>query len=443
MKKLLQIFILIFCFPCLPFAGWLTFTVDDSGDVGGYTSLDLDSANHAHIVYKDYENLDLKYARWDGSNWNIEVIDNDIEWNGGQNGLVLDGAEQPHVAYCVGDAGYYYLKYAYFDGSSWHKETVNTSYGIGRYPSLVLDSSGNPHIACQNEINNDLIYATKNGSNWQMETVDNGYVYGHTSIALDSSDNPHIAYNCSGLMYAYNNGSQWQTEMVDSKGIWTSIQVDSSQNPCISYDYGNPEYDLRFARKTGPNWDIQTVDEEGSVGSYTSLDLDSQGRPHISYTEDNESLKYAFWDGSSWQTDIVESDYYIGGYTSLRIDTDENPRISYFKWGSIYGDRYLCYAYPDYVGENDDTPANPSGYVLFPAYPNPSSDSVTIAFALPEECAVNIEVFDIKGRKVMTLVDRVYAAGKYEITANGFEKGLYLYRIIAAEYTDIKKMIVE
>ena len=48
-------------------------------------------------------------------------------------------------------------------------------------------------------------------------------------------------------------------------------------------------------------WKISVVDSKGYVGKDTSLFLDSQDNPHISYLDDtNSDLKYAYFDGKSW-----------------------------------------------------------------------------------------------------------------------------------------------
>ena len=50
-------------------------------------------------------------------------------------------------------------------------------------------------------------------------------------------------------------------------------------------------------------WNIQTVDSTGGVGGYTSIALDADGNPHISYYEDdNGDLRYAFAPGPSTYT---------------------------------------------------------------------------------------------------------------------------------------------
>ncbi|MDH5691148.1 MAG: hypothetical protein OEY81_06965, partial [Candidatus Bathyarchaeota archaeon] len=79
-----------------------------------------------------------------------------------------------------------------------------------------------------------------------------------------------------------------------------------------------------------PEWDIQTVDSEGVVGSYSSMALDSSGNPHISYLDNtNEALKYARWTGSTWEIQTVDTKGDVYGYSSMALDSSGNPHISY------------------------------------------------------------------------------------------------------------------
>jgi hypothetical protein len=82
---------------------------------------------------------------------------------------------------------------------------------------------------------------------------------------------------------------------------------------------------------------------------------------------------------------------------------------------------------------NEDSPDLPADYVLEPNWPNPFNPSTTIAYRLPSAGRVRLEVFDLLGRRVATLVDGVMPAGRHEtrFDATGLASGLYLYALDA------------
>jgi hypothetical protein len=80
-------------------------------------------------------------------------------------------------------------------------------------------------------------------------------------------------------------------------------------------------------------------------------------------------------------------------------------------------------------------------------YPNPFSASTRIQFDLLKEGDVRIEIFDVRGRLVSTVLDRVMGSGAYDIawdglTAAGRETspGIYFYRLTTQEYTATRRM---
>jgi len=103
----------------------------------------------------------------------------------------------------------------------------------------------------------------------------------------------------------------WYVETVDNTGDageYTSIILDSQNQPHISY-YGSSSDDLKYAKGTSSGWEIEIIDSVGNVGKYTSIALDGQGYPHISYYHEASGydLKYAHWNGTQWETEIVDS----------------------------------------------------------------------------------------------------------------------------------------
>ena len=71
-------------------------------------------------------------------------------------------------------------------------------------------------------------------------------------------------------------------------------------------------------------WDVQTLEMEGRVGEFTSIQINSQGHLHITYYDESRgALKHAWREGSGWQTEVVDEGD-VGWFTSLeRRKSDE------------------------------------------------------------------------------------------------------------------------
>jgi hypothetical protein len=83
-------------------------------------------------------------------------------------------------------------------------------------------------------------------------------------------------------------------------------------------------------------------------------------------------------------------------------------------------------------------------YRLEQNYPNPFNPSTTIRFTIPNTENVQLDVFDMLGRKVATLVNQRLAAGTYTVQFNASQlsSGMYFYRISAGNFKQAMKMML-
>lgn len=86
----------------------------------------------------------------------------------------------------------------------------------------------------------------------------------------------------------------------------------------------------------------------------------------------------------------------------------------------------------------------PAAFALGQNQPNPVTERTRIQYALPEATAVRIDVYDVAGRHVATLASGEQAAGRHEVEwdARGVASGLYVYRIVAGDRVEMRRMTV-
>ena len=91
----------------------------------------------------------------------------------------------------------------------------------------------------------------------------------------------------------------------------------------------------------------------------------------------------------------------------------------------------------------------PEDFVLYPNYPNPFNPSTTIGFYLENESAVQVTVYDILGRSVLSLYDGYLDAGRHELIWEGrngddeaVASGVYFYRLVTDAGAQTRKMML-
>ena len=122
--------------------------------------------------------------------------------------------------------------------------------------------------------------------------------------------------------------------------------------------------------------------------------------------------------------------------------------------GKVLFDDFSLASLPDVITAIGDR--NASGRVpvvenfeLYQNYPNPFNPQTTIEYFLPRASRVKIEIFNILGQKVRTLIDTYLEPGRYRVHWDGTDdrgikvtSGIYIYRLVAGDVVISKKMVL-
>jgi hypothetical protein len=86
----------------------------------------------------------------------------------------------------------------------------------------------------------------------------------------------------------------------------------------------------------------------------------------------------------------------------------------------------------------------PSSFALSQNYPNPFNPTTTITFSLPEQSEVRLEVFNLLGKHMATLMNSQCAAGWHSVTfdASPLASGIYFYKLNAGIFSCTRKLIL-
>lgn len=321
-------------------------------DLGGYRILrnGIDYANVQLASYTDtavkpdtrycYTVLAYDYAGNESllsnescinTEWRVSVIDD----HGGEfSDITVGPSRNVHIAYAS-------LKYAVTADNGWDITTVDTSYGVKRWPSMAIDSNGFAHIIyanteiISNSLFEELKYANNVSGAWTTEVTGTGGWY--TSLAMDSQDYLHVGYGhfyWSQLDYANNKTGTWESVAVTAADEWISIAVDTTDNIHLSSYQSYPENDLLYSTNRTGEWVTEPVDTD-YAGEHNSLVIDANGDAHISYCGYFSGLHYASNTSGAWSSVMLDDGGCVN--TSLALDTVGNIHISY------HDGRYIKY----------------------------------------------------------------------------------------------------
>ncbi|MCX8010496.1 MAG: T9SS type A sorting domain-containing protein [Ignavibacteria bacterium] len=86
-----------------------------------------------------------------------------------------------------------------------------------------------------------------------------------------------------------------------------------------------------------------------------------------------------------------------------------------------------------------------NSFKLFQNFPNPFNSSTTIKFSIPKSAFITLKVYDVLGREVATLVEKILTPGlhnfEFRIPNSTLSSGVYFYKMCVGSYIETKKML--
>jgi hypothetical protein len=251
------------------------------------------------------------------------------------------------------------------------------------------------------------------------------------------SQKPDLAFNCYYRYFAQKGLSGLAPEMAD----WTKEIAISPQNPkqgdTVTVTAEIHNYSLlattvpvkvRFYLGSSENDGMAVSDLNGDTVFTTSSPVAATG----------DQILLPF----KWRipTGLTSSDSILYGVIDPDNNIDELRKDNNKGWIRITVSN---------VTPVRETGNVVSSYQLSQNYPNPFNPTTTIEYALPNKSRVQLVVYDVLGRKVMTLVDKDEIAGRYKVEFNAtrLASGVYFYRIIASgsnrqNFVSVKKLLL-
>ena len=276
--------------------------------VFGPVDLELSSTNTPFLAYVNVSTSDIaaEISTKGPSGWMTSLLNSDGS-NGWDISMVLSNDQplatsiRPGLGSNMGDVEFW------TGPMNFTAETVDSELGIiNDYgTSIAIQPDGSIGICYSTLKDTTIQYAIKFNGNWSSETV--ATLASNPSLVYNSIGQPIVGYfesDVDSLGNILNSGTVKVATRV--AGIWTIETVDRLEGVEVGEQSGAQELlDLeidqmgnlhiayasnklvKYARKMGPNWSIQVVNDLSSstnnIGQQASLDIDRNGQAHIAY----------------------------------------------------------------------------------------------------------------------------------------------------------------
>ncbi len=353
------------------------------------------------------------------------------------------------------------------NGDSLWKKVYPQFYAVESVKGVIVDKNNNIIFICR-------IYNSGNDRDFLTVKCDsagnviwykiyhggdptNGYD-DPSRVLLDSSDNIIVTGRSNGpdggsnyytVKYDPDGNVIWEARILDNGGSGSSdMKLDIEGNIYITGVTNSFQYStIKYSSDGILMWD-KTVDGIG-LPPNSFLTLDTLGNVYVSCNlENNQSnsqyqvLKYDNNGNLIWS--IIYTGNPISNYFSEGIAIDKLGNV--FVTGEGQGNYYdfVTIRIDQTTGIIQNISETPRSFSLFQNYPNPFNPSTKINYELQNTNFVTLKVYDLNGKEITTIINKIQNAGSYtvEFNAEGLSSGIYFYTLNSGKFSETKRMVL-
>lgn len=300
-------------------------------------------------------------------------------------------------------------------GANWSKTNIG-----GLYNAIIFKDMNTGVVA---GLAGFMYRTTNGGNNWV--NIDPGI--GLTTIYVFYTAGNSIFGGCASgkIIKSTNNGLNWSSYQTPSTFGFYCLYF-SDVNTGFAVDATG---DVYKSTNSGVNW-VQISSHSGTKNAIITNGID------IFMCGVSGQILKSTNSGVNWilQTTSTQSDFnamqFVTPTTGFAVG--ENGAI------------YKTTNGGEPIGIHSISSEIPESYTLSQNYPNPFNPVTNIEFSIPEAAFIRLTIYDITGRKVAEPVNQKLLPGSYNVdfNAEGFNSGVYFYRLTAGNYSLTKKMIL-
>jgi hypothetical protein len=380
--------------------------------------------------------------RWTDTTW-VEQVKLTVEEivDGADFGYAVDisgdrvivGAPGALVADTAGNAGAAYIFER--DSIGWSRDTM----------LVAEEAAPGDHFGHAVGLDSTTAIIGARGVDGVQDDVGAAYIFGHSDgrwslesslSAPEPSADDHFGFSVAvagsrALVGAWGDDTQAAEagavySFVRASGEWTTASTLTAQDGAADDRFG---------------YAVAATGETAVVGSVWS---DVHG--------DGSGASYVYrWEEDSWQQEIklAPDSLNAGDEFGYAVAVNDHREVlvgarGHDSGGENTGSAWLHGRGPETPVARERSPQVPAESRLRSNFPNPFNPTTTIPYRVASTTTVRLEIFDVRGRLIRRLVDRVHTPGRYRAVWNGKNQpsGMYFYRLTTNHHRETRSMLL-